>query len=179
MAKLPNKAEEQPVALELRAKPVLCIRMEDGPATEVPLERSTITGKPVRVLSDRRYLLRALQLGFAEIHVGDSGSALCCRDEQRTYVWMPLTSAPLRRAMPMPSAPPAPVGEPTPEPRRPIMPNLSTNGHRADDDRRGPAPSERPSLEELITEAKRANSARRSVPAECPLADGAEAATAP
>ena len=34
------------------------------------------------------------------------------------------------------------------------MPNPSTNGHRPDEDRRTATPCQRPSLEELITEAE-------------------------
>ena len=108
----------------------------------------------MRVSSDRRYLLRALQLGFAEIHVQDANTAMCCRDTQRTYVWMPLDKT---SALP-PSADvlrvPAPNPEPPQEQRRPAMPPPSTNGLRPDDDRHNPPTPERPGLEEMITEAE-------------------------
>ena len=90
LSKLPSKSEEQAVTLDLATPPAIRFRVNEGPVTEVGLPRSTASGKPVRLVSDRRFLLRALELGFGEIHVQDAETALCCRDAERMYVWMPL-----------------------------------------------------------------------------------------
>lgn len=86
------------------------------------------------------------------IHVQDADTALCCRDTQKTYVWMPLDK---NSALP-PSADvlrvPVLDSEP-PEERKPAMPNPPANGS-PDDDRPNSSPAERPGLEELITEAE-------------------------
>src|SRR5262249_23718951 len=36
---------------------------------------------------------RALKLGFEQIEVHSPERPLCCRDERRTYLWMPLDSS--------------------------------------------------------------------------------------
>ena len=155
LSKLPSKSEEQPVTLDLGTPPAIRFRVGDGPVTEVVLQRSSISGKPVRLASDRRFLLRALELGFTEIQVENAETALCCRDDQRVYVWMPLgKSSVLPVSADVLRVPVVPDSEPPREERKPAMPPPSTNGHRPDDDRRNPPTPERPSLEELITEAE-------------------------
>ena len=153
LTKLPGKGD-QPITLELATLPALRFRVDDGPVTEIPLAQSSAAGKPIRLASERRPLLRALQLGFAEIQVKDADSALCCRDARRTYVWMPLDKQSVLPASADVLRVPAPDAEPPQEQRKPAMPNPSTNGHRPDEDRRNPTPPERPSLEELISEAE-------------------------
>ena len=65
----------------------------DDRVTEALLSRSTVTGPLVRVPTDRRPLLRALQLGFTEVQVAAADRPVCCRDGKRCYVWMPLDQA--------------------------------------------------------------------------------------
>jgi hypothetical protein len=47
----------------------------------------------VQVPVDGRYLMRALQLGFAEIFISQPEQPLLCRDASRSYLWMPLSYA--------------------------------------------------------------------------------------
>src|SRR5439155_9615500 len=79
------------VTLDLGEAVAVRARAEEGDAvTEAVLSRSHATGPAVRVATDRRYLLRALQLGFRQIEVSGPGRPLVCRDQTRTYLWMPL-----------------------------------------------------------------------------------------
>jgi hypothetical protein len=39
---------------------------------------------------DRRYLGRAIRLGFDTLHLVDGGKPVLCRDDRRVYLWMPL-----------------------------------------------------------------------------------------
>lgn len=65
-------------------------------------------GQPVCVEMDRRYLLRAVKLGFHTIDIARADRPLCCRDTDRVLVWMPLTE-PARPTQPSPRQPSAPV----------------------------------------------------------------------
>jgi hypothetical protein len=49
-----------------------------------------VLGPALEVAMDRRYLLRALRLGFPELVVVSAGRPIVCRDDRRTFVWMPL-----------------------------------------------------------------------------------------
>jgi hypothetical protein len=63
---------------------------------------------------DRRYLLRALKLGFTEILVASASQPVLCKDSKRTYLWMPLSEADAVPAPPAPHAGPARANVPTP-----------------------------------------------------------------
>jgi hypothetical protein len=58
--------------------------------TEVVLTRSQVSGKPVRFRANREHVLRALALGFTNLHVVNADTVLLCQDDQRKFVWMPL-----------------------------------------------------------------------------------------
>jgi hypothetical protein len=55
--------------------------------TEVVLAGSHRQGEPIRIHTNRRYLARALRLGFQELHLFGAESPIVCRDERRTYLW--------------------------------------------------------------------------------------------
>jgi hypothetical protein len=76
-----------PVLLELGRKP----RVKAG-TEEITLQKSTCQGPAVSVPLDRRLLLRALALGFTEVEAAHN-KPLRCKDEKRTYLWMPLDGA--------------------------------------------------------------------------------------
>jgi hypothetical protein len=63
---------------------------DEKQVTEVVLSRSTASGKPVRFATNRKYLARALALGFTELEVVDANTPVLCQDGRRRYVWMPL-----------------------------------------------------------------------------------------
>jgi hypothetical protein len=93
LPRLPGLDEEHsPVTLALGAAAI--VRAGEGSTREVPLARSRVLGPAVQVAMDRRYLLRALRLGFTELEVASADRPIVCRDGQRTYVWMPLDVSP-------------------------------------------------------------------------------------
>jgi hypothetical protein len=53
----------------------------------VVLQRSTRDGESMRVNMNRRFLLRAVQLGFTEIELAAPNAPARCRDDHRAYVW--------------------------------------------------------------------------------------------
>ena len=65
-------------------------RGEQESTTEVLLARSTASGQPVRLCTDRQYLRRVLQLGFTDVEVYGADKPVCCRERQRVYLWVPL-----------------------------------------------------------------------------------------
>ena len=83
----------RPVTLDLGN--ILAVRAGDekGSVEEVVLSRSKRDGPPLQTVMDRRYLLRALKMGFTEVLVVKPDQPLLCRDAKRTYVWMPLTDS--------------------------------------------------------------------------------------
>jgi hypothetical protein len=91
LQKLPAHDDpDQPVTLDLREKVVIRARDAKGAVEEVTLERSRAEGKPVQIASNRKYLERALKLGFLELRIAKSDAPLLCRDARRTYLWMSL-----------------------------------------------------------------------------------------
>jgi hypothetical protein len=118
-------------AVTLDLGPAVCLRArEAGPsrATELVLAGSAAAGKPLRVLLDRRRLLRSLELGFREVVFADADRPAVCRGGRRVYAWVLLDA---NAALPpgpddlrirsaaagAPAAPPPPP--PDPEVRRP------------------------------------------------------------
>jgi hypothetical protein len=79
------------VTLELGPTPLVRARSESGgPVAELRLGRSAVLGKRLRLCLDRRYLLRALELGFAELEVHGAAGPVVCRGGGRVYLWMAL-----------------------------------------------------------------------------------------
>jgi hypothetical protein len=84
-----DDALDRPLTIELNGSVVVRAR-KDGvsPMTELLLSRSRRVGEQLRFQTNRRYLARALELGFTEIGFVDAKSPCVCRDDTRTYVWM-------------------------------------------------------------------------------------------
>jgi hypothetical protein len=92
LPKMPGSDNEHfPVTLDL-CKPPAVRAKGDGEAslTEVVLAHSKVSGKPVKINVDRRLLYRASKLGFSELLVASPDVPVICRDESRTFVFMPL-----------------------------------------------------------------------------------------
>ncbi len=132
LPRLPGGEDDlAPVTLELGPRPAVRAHDEAGRAEEVVLARSHVEGPPRRLVSNRRYLARALRLGFTVIEAGPGEQPLVCRDGPRTYLWMTLSAdaavpptSPDRRSAPggAPEATPDPSpADPDPL-RRPDMP---------------------------------------------------------
>jgi len=82
--------EHSPIVLVL-GDPVR-VQVHDGKAgiADLVLAQSRVEGLAVRACMDRRYLLRAVQMGFRQIMVIRHDKPILCQDEKRTYLWMPL-----------------------------------------------------------------------------------------
>jgi len=94
LSKLPSDDEHnQPVTLDLNGSVAIRAR---GPGqaqpTEVVLSGSSYSGEPTRIHSNRKYLARALRLGFRELHVVSPKVPALCRDDRRSYAWALLDS---------------------------------------------------------------------------------------
>ena len=89
------------VTLELGMAVAVRSRSKEGEVAEVVLSHAKREGPALLVVMDRRYLLRALKLGFTEILIASAKQPVFCKDAERTYLWMPLDEA---DAVPAPSA---------------------------------------------------------------------------
>ena len=108
LPRLPGHDEPQrPVTLDLGDPVAVRARLGEGEVSEVVLSHSGREGPALRVATDRRYLVRALQLGFAEVMVANAKQPLLCKDAKRTYVWMPLSESDSVPAATVPHAEPA------------------------------------------------------------------------
>jgi hypothetical protein len=80
------------VTLDLNGQAVLRAKAApDAPMTEVFLSNSATAGPPMRMATDRSYLLRALRLGLTELRFTEPHLAVLATDERRKYIWMPLS----------------------------------------------------------------------------------------
>jgi hypothetical protein len=145
LPRLPGDKEHlAPVTLDLGKQVVLRARGDNAPqVSEVILSGSSCQGPPVRVACNRHFLRRVVQLGFRELLLRNATTPLLCRDETRTYLFMPLEGA----LPPTPDAVRIVSGEspalviraqPKPQLERSIvlMPRPQTNG---EEPRNGPA----------------------------------------
>jgi hypothetical protein len=140
LPKLPGGDDDNsPVTLDLHMPVALRGRDEKHGVTELVLPRSTVSGPPVRLCTDRQYLVRAVKLGFDQVDVPAADKPLVCRDDRRTYVWMPLEKAaaippgPDVQRINSAQSPPSPTA-PEPESKRSEdpMPAPQSNGHTPD-----------------------------------------------
>lgn len=82
--------DSRAVTLDLNGEVLLRARAKVGtPATEVHLSNSHLSGSAVRLVSDRKFLGRALALGFTELSLYVPEAIVQAHDERRTYIWMP------------------------------------------------------------------------------------------
>lgn len=80
------------VTVDLNGQVAVRAQLADrGQVTELVLNGSTYSGEALRIHTDRRYLNRALALGFRELQVFGPGQPLLCRQTDQTYVWAPLS----------------------------------------------------------------------------------------
>jgi hypothetical protein len=89
LPKLPcDETYNYPVTVELNGNVAIRAKaeMQDRP-TELVLSRSTCSGQPIRINMNRKFLARAVKLGFQELAFYDPKAPVLCQDECRTYVW--------------------------------------------------------------------------------------------
>jgi len=92
LAKLPTQEEcNWPVTVDMNGHVAVRGKAPDQAVpTELMLDRSTVAGEPMRINTNRRYLARAVRLGFRELYATGSQSPVLCCDDRRKYVWAPL-----------------------------------------------------------------------------------------
>jgi hypothetical protein len=86
---LPSESEfDHPVTLDLNGAVAIRGRSApDAPVSELILSNSTRTGVELCLNTNRKYLARAVALGFREVQLVDPATPVVCRDERRTYLW--------------------------------------------------------------------------------------------
>jgi hypothetical protein len=92
--KLPAAKEEYaPVTIDLARTPAIRARAEDEKrCTDLAVPSSQLEGKTTRLATDRRYLQKAMELGFCSILITSSDKPIMCKDDKRLYVWVPIDS---------------------------------------------------------------------------------------
>jgi hypothetical protein len=88
-----DSAEHCPVTFGLNGSIAVWAKSAElSQVTEVVLGGSEWSGEPIRINTDRKYLKRAMKLGFREIFLFGSDAPVFCRDERRRYGWALLES---------------------------------------------------------------------------------------
>jgi hypothetical protein len=174
LPRLPGREEpESPVTLDLHGPVVLRAKAQGHDrVTEAVLTASRVSGPApkLRIQTNRRYLARALELGFDEMHLVGANSVITCRDDQRRYGWMPLSP---EGALPtstdavqiVSQQEPVTIKPPTRERSTTVMSNTSTtnaeNGHERESRARegraasnGTAPANELTMESVIADAQ-------------------------
>jgi hypothetical protein len=82
-----------PVTIDVNGEVAVRAQAPDRPqqVTELVLGRSSYTGSPIRLCTDRVLLERALRLGFKELGFTAIDSPFVCRDAGRIYAVQPLS----------------------------------------------------------------------------------------
>jgi hypothetical protein len=93
LGRLPGADEpDAPATVDLNVQIAVRARASgEGPATELILSRSSYTGPPIRLQTNREHLARAIRLGLAEVEVVDADSPLVGRDDHRVLAWQALS----------------------------------------------------------------------------------------
>jgi hypothetical protein len=80
-----------PVTLDLNGDITIRAKAVDqAKPTEIVLANSSWSGKPVRLNLNRKFLARALKLGFRDLLVYGDKVPVVCHDEHRHFVWATL-----------------------------------------------------------------------------------------
>ena len=83
-----DEAYNFPITLDLNGSIAIRAKAADQPRlTEVVLTGSEWSGEAIRLNMNRKFLARALKLGFRELLVYGNAVPVLCQDECRQYVW--------------------------------------------------------------------------------------------
>lgn len=89
MHRLPNGTTHRELTIDLNGSVVLRAASASTPRpAEMILRNSSKQGADVRICTDRRFLIRAAELGFSEFHLPNDASPAVATDASRTYLWM-------------------------------------------------------------------------------------------
>lgn len=92
---LPSKGEyNAPITFDLNGTvAVRCKAGDVDQVIEVTLANSDRDGQEVRFAANRRFVARAIELGFRSFHIGKPESPVIAQDGNRTFVWANLTAS--------------------------------------------------------------------------------------
>ncbi|PQO38872.1 hypothetical protein C5Y96_03090 [Blastopirellula marina] len=92
---LPGKAEHNsPLTFDLNGRVAVRCRAGDlDQVTEVTLANSNRDGQEVRFAANRKYVARAIELGFRTFQVGKPESPVIAQEANRTFLWANLTAS--------------------------------------------------------------------------------------
>ena len=83
-----HDADHDPLTVDLNGRVAVLAKSEgDSPMTQVVLSNSRRTGAELRWQTNRKFLARAVRLGFREVCLHGAETPPVCRDEYRVYVW--------------------------------------------------------------------------------------------
>ncbi len=83
-----HDAKHDPLTVDLNGRvAVLAKSVGDSPMTQVVLSNSRRTGAELRWQTNRKFLARAVRLGFREVCLHGPETPPVCRDAHRSYVW--------------------------------------------------------------------------------------------
>ncbi len=124
-----QNAEQAPITVDLDRTVAFRAKDDaDRTCTEVPLPQSRCDGPPLRWAVNRRYLLRALQLGFRQVHATSPSEPIRCHDERRVFVCAVLSEnmvlPPQRRPVFVELPSPAAIPQPAARGRRPASQHI-------------------------------------------------------
>ena len=131
-----SEGPNSPATIDMNGKVAIRARCgEQSQITELVLNRSSYSGPPLRINTNRRFLSRALELGFSEIGISDVETPLVCREQDRIYAWQPLSGdaaiEPADNVIRIESDPDT-VSQPSLEsPRRSMTAPIQSNGHES------------------------------------------------
>jgi hypothetical protein len=122
LPQLPSDEEgNYPVTIDLNGRVAIRAKAADqAKPTEVVLTNSQRSGDPIRINTNRTYLMRAMKLGMQDLCLYGAESQLEGFGDNRKYIWMPLDKAsaipPAEDAIRIES-PAAPAQSPTSTPK--------------------------------------------------------------
>ncbi len=89
LKRLPGIAEfNQPVTVDVNGQVAIRAKSDKQPQmTELVLTNSQATGEALRFNTNRRFLARAMKLGFREVWLYGTEQPAICRDATRVFVW--------------------------------------------------------------------------------------------
>jgi hypothetical protein len=128
LPRLPGRKDDPPPVTLVVGSEVVIRGQFDGQVQPIDLKlpASEATGQPVKVVMYAKCLLRALKLGFTRLEIVRDSTPLCCRDDKRVYVWMPLSEESVKAKLEAAASPPVP--QPPSQKDEPPMPEPNGNG---------------------------------------------------
>lgn len=96
LSRLPHGEDNDPaVTLNCNGRIVVSARPAgQSQGTALVLSRSGHSGEQVALRTDRKFLKRAVRLGFRDVYLQGSASPLFCDDTNRKYIWQPFEGKP-------------------------------------------------------------------------------------